>query len=110
MWAQSWENLYPILAPYPDAGTVDVTEEMIKQGWNITKMFKEAENFYVSLGLEPMPTTYGNKSMIEKPEDGRDVVCHASAWDFYDGQDFRIKMCTTVNMEDLITVHHEQGR
>jgi peptidyl-dipeptidase A len=109
MWAQTWENLYPLLAPYPDAGTVDVTAEMVKQGWNITRMFQEAENFYVSLGLEAMPTTYGPDSMIEKPDDGREVVCHASAWDFYDGQDFRIKMCTTINMDDLITVHHEQG-
>lgn len=31
MWAQSWENLYPLLAPFPDAGTVDVTEEMQNQ-------------------------------------------------------------------------------
>ena len=27
--------------------------------------------------------------MLEKPADGRDVVCHASAWDFNDGRDFR---------------------
>jgi peptidyl-dipeptidase A len=73
-------------------------------------MFTTAEEFYTSLGLEPMPTTYGNKSMITKPEDGRDVVCHASAWDFSDKEDFRIKMCTVVNMVDLVTIHHEQGK
>lgn len=32
-----------------------------------------------------------------------------SAWDFCDGKDFRIKMCTKINMEDFITVHHEMG-
>lgn len=32
-----------------------------------------------------------------------------SAWDFADGEDFRIKMCTKVNMEDFVTVHHEMG-
>jgi peptidyl-dipeptidase A len=31
MWAQTWENLYDLLAPYPDAPTVDVTEEMQNQ-------------------------------------------------------------------------------
>jgi|688.fasta_scaffold269662_2 peptidyl-dipeptidase A len=31
MWAQTWENLYTLLAPYPDAPTVDVTQEMINQ-------------------------------------------------------------------------------
>jgi len=28
-------------------------------------------------------------SILEKPEDGRELTCHASAWDFYDGEDFR---------------------
>lgn len=32
-----------------------------------------------------------------------------SAWDFCNGEDFRIKMCTKVNMEDFVVVHHEMG-
>ena len=43
-------------------------------------------------------------SMLEKPSDGRDVVCHASAWDFSNGKDFRVKQCTSVNMVDFKTV------
>ncbi|CAG7830987.1 unnamed protein product, partial [Allacma fusca] len=42
----------------------------------------------------------------------RVVVCHASAEDFClggDTKDYRIKMCTGVNQEDLVTVHHEMG-
>ncbi|KAK4008639.1 hypothetical protein OUZ56_013772 [Daphnia magna] len=109
MWAQTWESLYGLLEPYPKAGTVDVTEEMQNQKWNATYMFTTAEEFYTSLGLLAMPTCYGPNSMIEKPTDGREVVCHASAWDFSDGKDFRIKMCTGIDMGDLITVHHEQG-
>lgn len=31
MWAQTWEGLYDLLAPYPEAGTVDVTNEMVAQ-------------------------------------------------------------------------------
>lgn len=46
---------------------------------------------------------------MEKPTDGRDLICHASAWDFYLDSDVRIKQCTRVNMEDLFTVHHEMG-
>lgn len=37
------------------------------------------------------------------------MICHASAWEFFDGKDFRIKQCTRVNMEDLLTAHHEMG-
>jgi peptidyl-dipeptidase A len=46
--------------------------------------------------------------MIVKPK-GRQVQCHASATDFANDFDFRIKMCTTVNEEDFNTVHHEMG-
>lgn len=60
------------------------------------------------MGLEPMEMSYDeSKAMIEKPD--REVTCHASAWDFYDGEDFRIKMCTSKNMEDFVTIHHEMG-
>lgn len=53
--------------------------------------------------------SYTGESIIEKPVDGRDIVCHASAWDFCDGTDFRIKQCTLVNMNHFVTVHHEMG-
>lgn len=52
-------------------------------------MFKMAEEFFTSLGLDPMPDTFWNRSMLDRPSDGRHVVCHASAWDFLDGSDFR---------------------
>lgn len=48
-----------------------------------------SDEFFVSLGLEPVTPEFWSNSMIEKPNDGRDVVCHASAWDFSDGRDFR---------------------
>ena len=44
-------------------------------------------------------------SILEKPKDGREMTCHASAWDFYNGKDFRIKQCTRVNQEDFVTVN-----
>lgn len=52
-------------------------------------MFRVAEEFFTSLGLIEMPPEFWDKSMLEKPADGREVVCHASAWDFYNRKDFR---------------------
>lgn len=52
---------------------------------------------------------FWDKSIIEKPTDGRDLICHASAWDFYLKDDVRIKQCTTVTQSQLFTVHHELG-
>lgn len=51
-------------------------------------MFRVAEEFFTSLGLIKMPQEFWDKSMLEKPEN-REVVCHASAWDFYNRKDFR---------------------
>lgn len=51
-------------------------------------MFEVAEDFFTSIGLMEMPEEFWSGSMLIKPED-RDVVCHASAWDFYNRKDFR---------------------
>lgn len=108
MWAQEWNNVYEKVIPFKNKQTVDVTPALVKQGYNATQLFRTAESFFTSLGLEPMREEFWNKSMIVRPK-GREVVCHASAWDFYNAKDFRIKMCTNINMEDLITIHHEMG-
>ncbi|XP_014329010.1 angiotensin-converting enzyme [Xiphophorus maculatus] len=109
MWAQTWSGIMDLVMPYPDATQVDATPAMVSQGWNATRMFQESDRFFTSLGLLPMPQEFWDKSMLEKPTDGRQVVCHASAWDFFNRKDFRIKQCTVVTMDDLITVHHEMG-
>lgn len=109
MWAQTWSGIMDLVMPYPDATQVDATPAMVAQKWDAKRMFKESENFFTSLGLMEMPPEFWNKSMLEKPTDGRKVVCHASAWDFYNRKDFRIKQCTVITMDDLITVHHEMG-
>uniref|UniRef100_A0A3B3XNX1 Angiotensin-converting enzyme n=1 Tax=Poecilia mexicana TaxID=48701 RepID=A0A3B3XNX1_9TELE len=108
MWAQTWNNIYDMMIPFPDKPNLDVTSEMVNQGYNATHMFRVAEEFFTSLGLKEMPPEFWEGSMLVKPE-GREVVCHASAWDFYNRRDFRIKQCTTVTMEQLFTVHHEMG-
>ena len=109
MWAQSWNNIANILIPYPDKPSIDVSEEMVKQGWTAKIMFDKADEFFQSMGLPEMPEAFWEGSIIEKPKDGRELVCHASAWEFHNGVDFRIKQCTKVNMEDFITVNHEMG-
>lgn len=58
------------------------------QGYDANRMFRVAEEFFTSLDLIPMPDEFWNESMLVKPKD-REVVCHASAWDFYNRKDFR---------------------
>ncbi|XP_049717325.1 angiotensin-converting enzyme-like protein Ace3 [Elephas maximus indicus] len=109
MWAQSWVNILDLVLPFPEKPLEDITKIMKGQRWKPHKMFQEAEKFFTSLGLLPAPMEFWSKSMLEKPADGREVMCHASAWDFYNGHDFRIKKCTEVSIEDLLSVFHQMG-
>lgn len=109
MWAQEWGNIYDIVAP-PGAGDIgyDIGKLLEKRGDDPVKMVKAGEGFYSSLGFAPLPASFWTRSQILKPAD-REVVCHASAWDIDNKDDIRIKMCTKVNADDFVTIHHELG-
>jgi peptidyl-dipeptidase A len=108
MWAQQWGALYDMVEPEGSKNPVDLDKQLIAAGYDPLKMVKTGEAFFSSLGFAPLPETFWTRSQITKPRD-RDVVCHASAWNIDGEDDIRIKMCTQVNAEDFITIHHELG-
>lgn len=138
MWQQDWSNLWDILQPYPGAGDLDVNaalQAQYKQDYAAEtaklagapgpaqlveadraaqlavakQMAARAEDFYISLGMPKLPSSYWEKSQFIKPRD-RDVVCHASAWPMDTlGRDVRTKTCTKPTEEDLDTLYHELG-
>lgn len=109
MWSQSWGNIYPLLAPDNADPGYDLTEILNKQkGMDAIEMVKIGERFFTSVGFEPLPQTFWDRSLFTKPAD-RDVVCHASAWDIDARDDIRIKMCIKIDAEDFVTIHHELG-
>ena len=108
MWAQQWGNVYEDVAPAGAPASINVTSLLKSANFDATKMVETADEFFVSLGFEPMPDTFWKRSLITKPAD-RAVQCHASAWDIDDKEDIRIKMCTEVTGDDFQTVHHELG-
>ena len=71
-------------------------------------MVHYGENFFTSLGFQPLPPTFWQRSQFVHPRD-RDAVCHASAWDIDQVDDLRVKMCIEVNADYFTTVHHELG-
>jgi peptidyl-dipeptidase A len=109
MWAQEWGGIYDVVAPR-GAGDIgyDLTDLLVAKKYTPERIVKTGENFFSSLGFAPLPQTFWERSMITKPQD-REVVCHASAWDIDNRDDLRIKMCTKVNADDFVTVHHELG-
>ncbi|XP_051531994.1 angiotensin-converting enzyme 2-like [Myxocyprinus asiaticus] len=109
MWGRFWTNLYPLSVPYAEKPDIDVSAAMVAKGWSERRLFHEAEIFFKSVGMPEMFENFWNNSMFVKPDDGRKVVCHPTAWDMGNREDFRIKMCTEVNMDNFLTVHHEMG-
>ncbi|XP_065597441.1 angiotensin-converting enzyme 2 isoform X2 [Cyrtonyx montezumae] len=108
MWGRFWTNLYDLTVPYPDKPNIDVTSAMVQKNWDEMKIFKTAEDFFVSIGLYNMTAGFWTNSMLTEPTDDRKVVCHPTAWDM-GKNDYRIKMCTKVTMDDFLTAHHEMG-
>src|SRR5947209_8402431 len=107
-WAQSWGNIYPILGLPENSSGYDLTQLLQAKQLDAKGMVRYGENFYKSLGFEPLPETFWERSLFVKPAD-RDVVCHASAWDIDNKDDLRIKMCIQVRDVDFVTIHHELG-
>jgi peptidyl-dipeptidase A len=137
MWAQSWENLYPMLEPYPGAGNLDVNQrleasrkanyEELRKAFkgkptpidlaelehradlkNAEIMSRRSEDFYTSIGFPALPGSFYERSMTVRPRD-RDALCHASAWSLDMKDDVRIKMCIYPTEEDQYTIYHEMG-
>jgi len=112
MWGQSWSNIYDLVyTPESSSSSSDInlTNILIEKDIDEIEMVKIAENFFISLGFEPLSDTFWERSLFIKPQD-RNVVCHASAWDLNsDVNDLRIKMCIERNAEDFSVIHHELG-
>jgi peptidyl-dipeptidase A len=108
MWAQEWQHLYPLLEPYPGHGGVDLTQALVAKKYDAKRMVQTAEHFFVSLGMQPLPETFWQRSLFLRPRD-REVECHASAWDLGLSGDLRVKMCIRVEGDDFLTIHHELG-
>ena len=109
IWAQEWGNIYDVVAPPKAVKSYDLTK-ILKARKDIDEvgMVKIGEKFFTSLGFQPLPKTFWERSLFVEPRD-RDVVCHASAWDVDDQDDLRVKMCIKKTADYFTTIHHELG-
>lgn len=110
MWGQSWANIYDLLYQESNesGSSIDLTSIINDKAITEIEMVEIAEEFFLSLGFQPLPESFWKRSLFVKPAD-RDVVCHASAWNLDSMDDLRIKMCIEKNAEDFATIHHELG-
>ena len=108
LWQQDWSNVYELVAPPGNTRLFSLTGNLKAKKLEPLGMVRIGERFFTSLGFEPLPQTFWERSLFVKPRD-REVVCHASAWNIDSADDLRIKMCIDVTDEDFTTIHHELG-
>jgi len=108
MWSQTWTNVHELVALDDGGRGYDLTRELERNRVDELDMVRFGERFFSSLGFEPLPVTFWERSLFVQPDD-RDVVCHASAWSLDYENDIRIKMCIRINDEDFVVIHHELG-
>jgi peptidyl-dipeptidase A len=108
MWAQEWGNVYDLAAPPAAPASYDIGEILTQRKTTAKQVVQYGEGFFRSLGLETLPDTFWERSILTKPAD-RDVVCHASAWHIDLERDVRLKVCLHDTTDDFVTVHHELG-
>jgi peptidyl-dipeptidase A len=90
IWAQDWSNIYDLVAPANADVGYSLTDILKRRKTGAIDMVKTGEHFFVSLGFEPLPKTFWERSLFVRPRD-REVVCHASAWDIDNLSDVRIR-------------------
>lgn len=79
IWAQDWSNIYPLVAPAGADAVYSLTDILRGRNASPTDMVRIGERFFTSLGFDPLPPTFWDRSLFVRPQD-REVVCHASAW------------------------------
>eukprot|EP00057_Strongylocentrotus_purpuratus_P027907 XP_011682381.1 PREDICTED: angiotensin-converting enzyme [Strongylocentrotus purpuratus] len=109
MWSHSWSNLFDVAKPY-ETDDDDPTEFLQEQNYDIRRLYETAEEFYTSMGYEELPESFWENSVFGQLQDGRNVSCEPTSWDFHNQTDFRITTCSSeVTIDELSKAHNILG-
>jgi len=107
-WAQHWGNLASLLLDRDLATDRTINDLLRAKNLSPRDMVRYGEEFFLSLGMDPLPPAFWCNSLFEKPRD-RDIVTHPSAAHIDGDLDVRLKMCVDATGESFKTIHHELG-
>ncbi len=101
-WGQDWRPLVTVKGFDVDAALADKEAEWI---------VRQAEAFYVSLGFDPLPESFWQKSSLYPlpPDADYEKNNHASAWHIDLRHDVRCLMSVESNERWWLNTHHELG-
>ena len=104
-----WSGLYDLVALPTRGRPYDLTRQLARNRVDPPAMVRYAERFFASLGFDPLPATFHERSRFVRPAD-RDVACSPGARNVDGERDVRIRMCITVDGDSFAAVHAELAR
>ncbi|XP_043207244.1 angiotensin-converting enzyme-like [Amphibalanus amphitrite] len=110
MWSDNWVNLLNVTKPFPEKHHGDVSAILQSQGYTVELLYRAANAFIITLGLQSVPDSFWENSVLEAPEDpDQEMMCRPRAWDFCKNNDVRVTACGKVTLDDLLTAHRKVG-
>ena len=103
-WGQDWSDLVTVEG-------VDLDAIIKSKNYDAEWVVKAAEDYYVSMGFQKLPSVFYEKSSLYPVPAGADYKKnnHASAWHMDLDQDVRSLMSVEPNSHWYETTHHELG-
>lgn len=104
-----WSSVHGLAAPRTRGRGYDATRALERSGAGPLDLVGHGERFFVSLGFEPLPASFRERSLFARPAD-RGVLCGARAWNLDGGDDVRLSACLDVTGAGFAAVHRDLFR
>lgn len=101
-----WPGVLGLAAPGTGGRGFDATRALERSGAAPLDLARRGERFFVSLGFEPLPASFWERSVFARPA-GRGVLCRPRAWNLDGEHDVRLATCLEVTGADFAAVHRE---
>jgi len=103
-WGQDWSDLVSVEG-------FDLNKIIKEKHYDSLWIVQQAERYYVSMGFDPLPPSFYEKSSLFPVPEGADYKKnnHASAWHMDLDKDVRSLMSVEANAHWYETTHHELG-
>ncbi len=103
-WGQDWSDMVTVEG-------FDLDKIIEEKKYDSLWIVQQAERYYVSMGFDPLPQIFYDKSSLFPVPEGADYKKnnHASAWHMDLGNDVRSLMSVEANAHWYETTHHELG-
>ena len=86
MWSQNWAIYQDLILPIKDASLI---KQLNNTNWTTIDMVKRADDFYSSLGLDPVSNKFWQYSIFEKFNENDTEKCHGTAANMFNKNDYR---------------------